>query len=64
MNSTAEILEGLLKQVNELKADKRRIDYLFSDQTDLIIVDHGTIGPEPGIVISRECLDKIIEDRS
>jgi len=47
--------------VMKLAADKARMDFLFSDQTDVIIVDHGVIGPEPALVLSREHLDRLIE---
>jgi len=49
------------KESAKLAVDKARMDFLFSDQTDVIIVDYGVIGPEPALVLSREHLDRLIE---
>ena len=54
-------LEAYEAAVTEPQADKARVDFLFSEQTDVIIVDHGVVGPEPGLIITREDLDRVIQ---
>jgi len=59
-------MAGSMRVKDSAEADKRRLDYVFSDQTDLLIVDHGdpNAAREPKLILSRAELDRIIKERS